>query len=54
MCPAWQTLLLVGDTKTVCWYLDDPKIFHRDKIIVNEFMIALANEVGSKSYHLKD
>ena len=34
---------------TVCWHMDDLKIAHKDKVIVNKFVMALADEFVPKT-----
>ena len=47
--PCVANILVNGGQNTVCWHVDDLKISHRDKAIVSEFAMALADEFGPKT-----
>ena len=42
-------MMVNGGQITVCWHVDDLKISHRDEAMVNEFVMALADEFGPKT-----
>ena len=42
--------MMVGMSQiTICWHVDNLKISHRDKAIVSEFTMVLADEFGLKT-----
>ena len=47
--PCVAHMVVDGGQITVCWYVDDLKISHRDETIVSEFVMALAKEFGLKT-----
>ena len=47
--PCVANMMVTGGQITVCWYVDNLKISHRDKATVSEFTMVLADEFGLKT-----
>ena len=47
--PCVANKMVDGAQMTLCWHVDDLKIFHRDKEVVTAFAVEMANIYGEKT-----